>query len=302
MDNLAGAWRSMAGILSRPGVAIVSLVLWAVLVLGVPGAADAEVPAGPEEVLTPAELQEEHWEKELPEAVEDGWVKGRTLAAPAVAGFPAAVIPESERAAEKMPYNGGNVQSGEIHAYVIFWGSKWNQDPGGKEHVLDMFRYINGSPWTGILTRCFDRTGDHPSGQVALTSYTDTTGLEVPQSITVESIEAEVKKSIQSQGWPTGFDNTYVVLPAVGATEGPGFGPPVRDTVSTPNWACPGSTPPTRRGKARGLHPESGRGRTPGLSAVADRHRLRVRAGRHQYRALGQVRRPYQRLDQAQPA
>jgi hypothetical protein len=191
-------------------------------------ASPSEVPewakGKPIQFLLPPE-QPQVWEKAPPESVEDGLSRGPAPATSASAAFPAsplAVIPESERANSKLPYNGGLVQEGEIHVYLTFWGSGWNQHAADKEHIIEMFRFLNNSPYTGILTQYFDHTG-HPSGQVSLSSYTDGS-VATPETVSQTKIELEAKKSIETQGWPApSFDDTYVVLPAPGATEQLGF-------------------------------------------------------------------------------
>jgi hypothetical protein len=106
-------------------------------------------------------------------------------------------------------YNIGYVQK-RTHVYIIFWGSEWNSMSGTKEKLVGLYQAINGGPYGKMLTQYFDRTG-YISGELSgLTTYTD--GSTAPGSVqNQEQVKAEVEKVKSSQGWPTSYENDYVV-------------------------------------------------------------------------------------------
>jgi DNA-binding beta-propeller fold protein YncE len=173
--------------------------------------------------LPPAEPQT--WEKAPPESVEDGPRGGSptssTNSAPDAAA-PLLAGGESEKAESMMRYNGGRVQHGVIHVYVTFWGSGWNAHTAEKNHILELFRYLNNSPYAGVVSQYFDTTG-YVGTEVSLSSYTDG-NVVTPEQVSATKLEVEARKSIEAQGWPAPtFDSDYVILPAPGFTEQAGF-------------------------------------------------------------------------------
>jgi hypothetical protein len=112
-------------------------------------------------------------------------------------------------------YNGGSVQH-RPYVHLIFWGSDWSKRPEERERLINLYRWINGSSYAGILTQYFDQSG-YVGKEVDLSSYTDTR-VAHPTNITVATIEQEVAYSINNiSGWgPANLDGQYTVIPAPG--------------------------------------------------------------------------------------
>jgi hypothetical protein len=106
------------------------------------------------------------------------------------------------------------------HVHVIFWGHGWIYHTALREKVLDLYRSLNNSSYSGILTQYFDHSG--PIGnETDLSSYTDSRETSVEKegetTIVVEGdAEKEVHYSINNQpGWGSpGVEDQYVVIPA----------------------------------------------------------------------------------------
>ncbi len=107
-------------------------------------------------------------------------------------------------------YNGGYVQK-RPYVHVIFWGSEWNEKAGTKEKLLALYRTINGGGYGKLLSQYFDETG-YISGEVDLTSYTDTSTAGPTTVPNQGEVKAEVERSINSQGWAKSYENQYVVF------------------------------------------------------------------------------------------
>lgn len=117
-------------------------------------------------------------------------------------------------AAEKQPltYDGGYVQR-HPHVYVIFWGSEWNEKPGTKEKLLNLYQWLSGSSYDHLFTQYFDHTG-YISGEMNLAgSFTDTR-VPYPTEIGGEAARAEVRYALAQNGWPAGYENQYVIFGA----------------------------------------------------------------------------------------
>ncbi|MGE5281954.1 MAG: hypothetical protein ACM3N0_06470, partial [Chloroflexota bacterium] len=116
-------------------------------------------------------------------------------------------------------YDGGPVQH-RPHVFVDFWGHGWIYHSALKEHVLDFYRSLNNSSYSGILTQYFDTSGAI-GNETDLSSYSDTREgiLEKDgetEIVGYEDVEAEVHYAINHQpGWgsPNSGDQ-YVIVPA----------------------------------------------------------------------------------------
>jgi hypothetical protein len=108
-----------------------------------------------------------------------------------------------------VPFNGGYVQH-HIRIFVTFYGSEWNGLPGAKEAILNLYRWLGGSPYQQLLTQYFDFSG-YVADDVALSaSYTDP---RAPSAVNDSTIKEEVEYSIAHQGWGSpNYENQYVVL------------------------------------------------------------------------------------------
>ncbi len=107
-------------------------------------------------------------------------------------------------------YNGGYVQK-RPYVHVIFWGSEWNEKSGTKEKLLDLYRTISGGGYGRLTSQYFDQTG-YISGEVGLTSYTDSSTPGITWAPNVGEVKEEVERAINSQGWSKSYENQYVVL------------------------------------------------------------------------------------------
>jgi streptogramin lyase len=113
-------------------------------------------------------------------------------------------------------YNNGYVQH-RPHVYLIFWGSDWNNHPGTREKVLNLYQSLSGSSYAKILTQYFDH-GGYIGSETDVTQYTDT-HLSHPIGAKQSTVREEVAYSIEHQGWGTpSYENQYVVFAPPEAT------------------------------------------------------------------------------------
>jgi hypothetical protein len=115
-----------------------------------------------------------------------------------------------------LKYHNGLVQHNpEIH--VIFWGSNWNNKPGVREKILDLYRWMNGSSYAQAMTQNFDNSGP-ASATFSMSSMTDTR-VAHPTNIGGAAVRQEWIEEKNMNGWgPSDWNDQYVVITAPGTT------------------------------------------------------------------------------------
>jgi hypothetical protein len=121
----------------------------------------------------------------------------------------------STPAAAQLTYHGGEVANNPT-VYLTFWGKNWNQYPGARTEIREMFTHLSGSGWQGILTQYYDSSGPI-SPNVGLSSWTDES-IAAPNAVNNEHAQDEAEYAMAQRGWPgAGINNIYIVLPAPGS-------------------------------------------------------------------------------------
>lgn len=127
----------------------------------------------------------------------------------------AGLLAGASTAAAQLAYHGGEVANNPT-VYLTFWGKNWNQYPGARTEIREMFAHLSGSGWQGILTQYYDTTGPI-SPNVGLSSWTDES-IAAPNAVNNEHAQDEIEYSLAQRGWPgAGVNNIYMVLPAPGS-------------------------------------------------------------------------------------
>ncbi len=106
----------------------------------------------------------------------------------------------------------------EPQILAIFWGSKWNEEPGFavRAQVMKMYSGLSGSAYQGILTQYFDATG-RINSFVSDESYTDWEH-NPPADITEHNIDEEAGRAIAANGWSHSLNFQFVVFTPPGST------------------------------------------------------------------------------------
>ena len=145
-------------------------------------------------------------------------IKVLTVIATAVLALTAFAAPAS---AKPLEYFGGEVMN-HPHVYLIFWGSNWNQQPGTRTEVQEMFAHVSGSSWQNIMTQYYDSSG--PISTAVGFDYWSDESIQAPSSVNNKHLESEIEYAISQRGWPGGgVDNFYYVVPAPGSKYETGF-------------------------------------------------------------------------------
>jgi hypothetical protein len=113
-------------------------------------------------------------------------------------------------------YGGGPVLRNPT-AYVVFWGSYWDNGSGGltpdAQIIVNYFNDVGGTSFENILTQYSDTSGPIANTLQFAASWNDTatppTDTACNGNPTIEDwdISAEITHAISAQGWPTDLTN-----------------------------------------------------------------------------------------------
>jgi DNA-binding beta-propeller fold protein YncE len=114
-------------------------------------------------------------------------------------------------------YEGAFVQH-SVSVDVIFWGKNYTKSPGTslRTAILNFYTHLSGSEYQGILTQYFDATSNI-TPNVTVSSFIDEREAS-PADTSVAGIEKELAYAIDQNGWSSGPDTQFVVVPAPGTS------------------------------------------------------------------------------------
>jgi hypothetical protein len=122
-----------------------------------------------------------------------------------------------------MQYNGGPVEAGGSHNYLIFWEPTGSTVASNYNATLQQFfGDIGGSSLYGVAAQYY-QTVNGANQNIANSAtlggaWTDTTAYP-SGSLQDSQVQSEVAKAIQTNGWPTGNGNEYFVYLSKGESE-----------------------------------------------------------------------------------
>jgi streptogramin lyase len=114
--------------------------------------------------------------------------------------------------------------------YLIFWGSNFEKEEGGKkegkeiyEMILTLFKGLTGSAYEGILTQYFDPTGG-PTGRVSSTVKLEdgenpviVNNVKAPENLTKAKVVEELENIISIEKWIPEINTQFMILTPPGA-------------------------------------------------------------------------------------